>query len=636
MIKKRVTALAICAALLLMLTGSALASSAYNLPYYIEVDIVNQIVTIYNTSDGSIARQMLTSSGMNNSTPVGTFYMIEKGRASERSEWTWFQQYQCYVKYATRIYKGYMFHSLPFAKKDESTMLAEAVEQFGTPTSHGCMRLRVDDARFIAKQCQVGTMVRIYDDGEPDEELRQLLLVSSFTGEDGMSYQEFLGYSEDSLGRGSAGTEVSDLQYRLIDLGYYEGEPNGHYETETIAAVKRLQGDLGVAQSGVVSGELQEVIYSDNAPVSTGLIALQEGRSGPVVKKLQEALQELGLYTGNIDSIYDVEVSDAVKLFQEACGYVADGCASAEIQQAIYYQLSQVRENVGENPQVQIVQEEIKMAQLNSDGVNIIVREKPSTDSASVGKLRDGDTMQVLGVDGDWVNVAKDSANGYVLKKYLTALTQYNVVLKYSGNNAEYRIGHTAEEYRAGAQNFADEFSQYYASEDFASEATQDTVAFVTVNTGSDDVSLNLRAEANSNGEVLTKVPNGTSLRVLSEEVGWTKVGYGEQIGYLLNDYLNFWEGVASDVDAQDGETADVDADEEVSDTITATVLDNDDGSPAIVYDSGSEDANELGTLSAGTQVEVVEIIEGDNWVLISYQGQQGYMTDANLQFELM
>ena len=55
-----------------------------------------------------------------------------------------------------------------------------------------------------------------------------------------------------------------------------------------------------------------------------------------------------------------------------------------------------------------------------------------------------------------------------------------------------------------------------------------------------------------------------------------------------------------------------------------------------MVYDDGSDDANQLGTLGAGIQVDVVEIIEGDNWVRISYQGQQGYMKDVNLQFELM
>ena len=185
----------------------------------------------------------------------------------------------------------------------------------------------------------------------------------------------------------------------------------------------------------------------------------------------------------------------------------------------------------------------------------------------------------------------------------------------------------------------ADEFSQYYTSADFVSGSDAEIINYVTVNTGDDQVSLNLRAEPDSQGEVLAKVPNGTNLRVLTLAEGWTKVGYGEAIGYLLNDYLSFYEGSAADLtagDAADGSDVDDMADETIGEAIVATVLANADGSDAMVYDDGSDDANQLGTLGAGIQVDVVEIIEGDNWVRISYQGQQGYMKDVNLQFELM
>ncbi len=76
---------------LLILLGSIPAmagnmASGYDMPYYIGVDLTNQIVTVYNTADDTIARQMLTSSGMNDCTPNGTFYLTEKGRAAERNE----------------------------------------------------------------------------------------------------------------------------------------------------------------------------------------------------------------------------------------------------------------------------------------------------------------------------------------------------------------------------------------------------------------------------------------------------------------------------------------------------------------------------------------------------------------------
>lgn len=627
-------------ALITLVCGCAPCAFAddYDMPYYIMVDITNQIVTIYKTEDGTIVRQMMCSSGINDCTPNGTFYLMEKGRLSERGEWTWFQQYHCWVKYATRIYKGYMFHSLPFEKKDESTMIEQMAKEFGMPTSHGCIRLRVDDARFIAKNCLEGTRVTIYKSDTKEDELRELLRISSYTGENGMSYPEFLGYSEDALGRGSAGTQVSDLQYRLRDLGYFEGDITGRYETSTITAVKRVQRDLGLAQTGISSAELLEVIFSDEAPVSAGQATLSEGRSGPVVKKLQTGLAAVGAYSGEIDSVYDLDVSEGVRLFQAACGYPVDGVATAEIQQALYYQIGKLEEVFGPGaiPPAEVVREEIKMATLSSDS-NIIIRSTPSTDGENLGKLTNGDTMLVNAVEGDWANVTAKSVTGFVKIKYLKGFTQDNVILRFTGADGKsYQIGHTVAEYNAGAPRVADEFSAIYTSEQFTDTAVE-TVKYATVNTGADDVMLNLRAEPNSDGEILAQVPNGTTLRVLAEEAGWTRVGYGDAIGYLLNDYLSFHEGSADEVESTaEAAQEDYGPDLEGEGTIMAVVVCADDDGNARVYESGSEDAEIVGKIPAGKQVEVLNLNPGDNWVHIRYKKNEGYMKDANLQFQLI
>ena len=55
----------------------------------------------------------------------------------------------------------------------------------------------------------------------------------------------------------------------------------------------------------------------------------------------------------------------------------------------------------------------------------------------------------------------------------------------------------------------------------------------------------------------------------------------------------------------------------------------------ASVYEAGSEDAKVLGSLPAGTQVEVVEVAAEDDWIKIRYREREGYMMDANLQFQL-
>ena len=613
-------------ALLCMPAAPALADA--DMPYSIEVDIVNQIVTVYSTADGSIVRQMLCSSGMNSCTPIGTYYLTPKGRASERTEWTYLAQYKCYVKYATRIYLGYMFHSLPFDAKDMNSMQAQAASEFGLPTSHGCIRLRVEDAKFIAENCLMGTKVTIEDSSERNEDLRELLRVSSYDASVGMSYSEFLGISEDDLGSGSSGPEVLDLQYRLSDLGYYGGEFDGKYSTSMVMAVKNLQKDLGLAQNGISSQELLEVIYSDGAPVSAGEIELHEGKSGPVVKKLQEALSALRIYDGAIDSIYDVDVTGAVKQFQLLCGYTVDGVATPEMQRALYYLLEQIRQTVGEGFGVETVTEEITMATVDAS-VNVKVRSQPSTDSEVAGKLSPGDSVTVLSVSDGWANIAVGGNQGYMQTAYLKPYTLENLVLRYTSADGQngYTLGKTMAQRQAGETELAEELSAILASAVYSGVA-EESVTIATVATGSDDVGLNLRAEASGEAEVLIVVPNGTQLRVLEQGVDFSKVGYGDAIGYLMNAYLDFREGSADEV-------ATAEETEEAEQILAVVVLSGGEKS-ARVYEGADDDAKVLGRAEEGTEVEVLLVNEETGWVLVSCNGLQGYMKDANLSFRLM
>ena len=177
--------------LIALLLSGALAAS----PYAIEVDVTNQIVTVYRAEDmgdSGIVRQMICSTGVNECTPVGRFTLNQRNSA-ERTEWYAIPAYDCYVQYVTRIIGGYLFHSLPYAEEDVSTLDTEAAALLGTPASHGCIRLRPEDAKWIAKNCPNGTPCHIYHSDAVDEGLRGLLLMQSYT-EDGEweSYAEFL------------------------------------------------------------------------------------------------------------------------------------------------------------------------------------------------------------------------------------------------------------------------------------------------------------------------------------------------------------------------------------------------------------------------------------------------------------
>ncbi len=631
MLKRMITFVLVLA---MLLSCSACADDDYGMPYYIEVDITNQIVTVYNTNDDSIARQMLTSSGMNGCTPLGTFHLTEKGRASERSEWTYFQQYQCWVKYATRIYLGYMFHSLPFAEKDMSTMIPQHVQEFGMPTSHGCMRLRVEDAEFIAKKCLTGTRVHIFESEEVNEDLRALLMISSYTGEDGMTYQEFLGISEDALGNGSAGDDVLDLQYRLSDLGYYDGEYSGKYDVGVIAAVKHLQKDLGLSQTGISSAELLSLIYSDDAPISSGEITLAEGKSGPAVKKLQTALNDLGIYEGDIDSVYDLDVSEAVRRFQLLCGYTPDGVASPDVQHAAYYALNKVISAVGgENFSASAETEEVTLARVNSEA-KVNIRQYDDLESIAIGQVAGGDTVTVVEVKGEWANIISGDVTGYMYTEFLEPFTESNVVMRYSSADGlkTCTLGSTIAERENGAQTLAEELSAYLASEQFSAYAAE-SVTFATVNTGSDDLRLNLRAEATTESAVLAEIPNGTTMRVLSQEGEWSYVGYDEQIGYLMNQYLSFREGTADEVESTDPSLG---MEEEEIIKVMAAIVPDKGKKKVSLLDSANEDGAVVYRAEEGEEVEVLLVNDETGWVLVSSIEKQGYVREENLAFRLM
>ena len=177
--------------LIALLSGGALAAS----PYAIEVDVTNQIVPVYraeDVSDSGVVRQMICSTGVNECTPVGDFTLNQRNSA-ERTKWYAIPTYDCYVQYVTRILDGYLFHSLPYFEEDEATLDTDAAALLGTPASHGCIRLRPEDAKWIAKNCPNGTPCHIYHSDAVDEGLRGLLLMQSYT-EDGEweSYAEFL------------------------------------------------------------------------------------------------------------------------------------------------------------------------------------------------------------------------------------------------------------------------------------------------------------------------------------------------------------------------------------------------------------------------------------------------------------
>ena len=624
-------AISLALALLMWVTATgALAAERYNMPYYIEVDVNNQIVTVYSTVSKSVVRQMICSTGLNDATPLGTYFLPPKEEELEREYWYYFGYYSCYAHYATRIYKGVLFHSLPCAQKSDATISKSAVEELGNPASHGCIRLRWQDAEFIAKCCLEGTRVRIFQGRHRDEDLRLLLLAESYTNEKGQSYDAYLGVAEndDDLGRDSEGKEVLNLQTRLRDLGIYAGKLDGKYGGGTVNAVREAQRLMGLEETGVASPRFQEALMDDSQAPTARNVPVKEGMSGPVVRSIQQCLQKMKLYDEKIDGVFDVDVLEAVKMFQGAYGYPSDGVMTSEVQKALYYESGKVEEIFAGSPgfACEATGGQITMGKVTSD-VSIRLREKPSGGSDALTRLSPGDLVVALEYDATWSKVQRHRNVGYVNNAFLTYYPQDIYQLDYTAADGQmaYTIGHTEDGYLRGASIPAEEFGEYLASGGSLDDhGLQDELATVDT-TGAGDM-LNLRQAPNTESDVLAALPNGTEVKVLLRSAEWTLVEAGEQTGYLMNRFLAF----ADDPAAEEEEIEE--APQKVNVMLPATVLAMD-GGYAPVYDVDSEDATELGRIKNGKRVMVVETTGG--WSLISYKNHTGYMKDEDLHFML-
>ena len=78
-------------------------------------------------------------------------------------EWHYMSMFgTCWAKWAFRIDGMLLFHSVIFSADDESTVRKSSVDMLGNPASHGCIRLKVEDAKWIYENNTAGVTVVIY------------------------------------------------------------------------------------------------------------------------------------------------------------------------------------------------------------------------------------------------------------------------------------------------------------------------------------------------------------------------------------------------------------------------------------------------------------------------------------------
>lgn len=614
----RIALIILLIALLCGVLGSSTALAADKNPYWVDVDLVNQIVTVHaNNDDNTIVMQCLCSSGAKGATPTGTYRMPPKKRDTERTEWFHFRAYGGYARYATRIYMDVMFHSLLYSRPSESYINQESVENLGRAVSHGCIRLRWEDAKFIAENCPVGTKVKIHRKNERDEELRDLLFQSSYHAESGQSYNSFLGIPDDpgTLGKNSTGEAVRELHLKLRDLGIYTDKITDKYTLGTVRAVREAQTLLGMEPTGTATVEFQQAITQPDAPSAMN-VTLRHGDSGPAVRGLQRNLQALMLYEGDIDGVYDVDVTEAVRTFQNAYGFGEDGVADPTLQKAVYYESVRVQALAASQSscRMELRSKDIYMGKVKCE-VGIKLRKEPSTESESLMSLRNGVTVIGLEYGPTWSKVMKSGEIGYVMNTYMEYYSKTTLAITYIGDEDKviYSIGVSDLN-----ESPAEKFTAYLASGG-SLEDHEDLVERAT-----SSAPLEMRATPSESADVVSNIPEGVELQVMLKSSDWSLVEYDGVQGYVPNQSVEFR--------LEADESFEVDSEEVYeNDTLETAAIAPHEGGSAPVYESGDESSAVLGSLKPGVKVNVIQTLEG--WSQIELNGHQGYIKEIDLDF---
>jgi hypothetical protein len=121
----------------------------------IDVSISEQKVRIYDNN--ILKKEWIVSTGRNDSTPLGMFFTQNRG------EWFFSDKYQQGAKWwvSFKDYGVYLFHSVPMDR--QMNIIVEEQSKLGTPSSHGCVRLEVDAAKWIYDNIPEGTAVYIHN-----------------------------------------------------------------------------------------------------------------------------------------------------------------------------------------------------------------------------------------------------------------------------------------------------------------------------------------------------------------------------------------------------------------------------------------------------------------------------------------
>lgn len=141
----------------LLFSNRAVESEEYVFPYKLVVDISEQRIYVNQWNghayEGPIHKFTCATGKEETPTPLGTY----QAGGKTGNEWYYFKDFNCYAKWAYHIVGGVLFHSNTVNKIGDKP----GDGGLGHRASHGCIRMKLKEVKWIYDNCPEGTTVVI-------------------------------------------------------------------------------------------------------------------------------------------------------------------------------------------------------------------------------------------------------------------------------------------------------------------------------------------------------------------------------------------------------------------------------------------------------------------------------------------
>ena len=265
---------------------------------------------------------------------------------------------------------------------------------------------------------------------------------------------------------------------------------------------------------------------------------------------------------------------------------------------------------------------------------NLNLRDKASTSGRILTTIPKGKTVTILSEkdENGWYKVSYDGKTGYVSRSYLTTSNSTPAVSKTGTATENLNLrdqpgtsgkilttipkGKTvtilSEKDENGWYKVSYGGKTGYVSGSYLTTSPSGSTT-ITTKTGTATENLNLRNQASLSGKILTTIPKGKTVTILSEkdENGWYKVSYDGKTGYAISNYIK-------EDDSNSEATESAPSKPTVSKTGTTTENLN-------LRNQASLSGKVLMTIPKGKTVTILSEKDENGWYKVSYDGKTGY-----------